>query len=1334
MARDLKEKPTKSAQNRNVPGISGSSKGHVSRPASGFEPTKTRDSSSRTGSSRSSHPEEPVDYMENLKAILDQEGIAKGDPADSTQKEHPTKDEPQGPESAPPDPSPVDTFYSDKFKARDKEGSDESNTEDQPSGPTRTSGKFVPAIGSRSSNEYSQNNSSRHDDHSPDTETQRSSLGSLVGAGRKSGGKKKSMGKGKKKAKTIIIGLIMTSSFAGVAAIIGLVPQAIDSILTRATTSQSNFASESIIKRQVNQYIKEEVLPQKCRGATSSLPQDKKDRCNVGVSKKDSLRARAKQDFKAADIETKMKDKGIDWKYDPNTETYSFIRTKDGSASPDFSKAIDYDNLDIFELGKEEASQFLDSVTRDIVNNESGWKRFFIRGPTVRAMRVRTGSTGCFWLCAAKDSFNNVKKYPKKAFGRFIKTHVLSPQSELLGSIADCLISGGASCTSRHTSDFARNKVSEAAANLFDEEFAEKILKSFDAVKEKGASRYVLEQAVKKLVEWLGGEISEKALGNVVGVILLLKTIAEKINVLVELLPKALRIKNMMAVALVASTFLVAINEARRGALPLGDYTQMISVFMGMGGSRIFADMFMSSFRTKGSPSSQPYNCSGFEDGDRGASVAEELISSSKMEDGDLTCNSFKLDFTPNISNNSFLKTVSSTWDTIKGTIGLEQLIAVADGFSSLAGTLTDKLSGLLPFYDELQKKIAEKSQGLIDVILGAISPTIVSDDFAGLAHGLSNLPGARVFDSLAGGSSTINQYITPRDELGGAPLSLTSQTELDSAIAQQQTQDTQYASFYDRFFNLDPTEGVADSLLTQFAGTAFGNYGVANIINPLQNISLAFNSAGGGTALASSGSIASVVSGGFGVPVRGHTVGEANAAQKGSLDDVDPESEQCKKEISDWKSQIEDRTDGGSAADPDKQDVLGFGIPDGDGSGKSNCLLVDTSLKVLTTKNSDEDDFPIEGIKGAGTAVTAEDYNTTDVPCAAGTTDVGDAKAYKDEKPYDIKLCSIPGFVSTGTEDVDSGINLVRVNSTISEDTLKMFNDMVASGMNTPTAVSSFRSMEFQTSQYGDGSSGEVAKPGTSNHQMGYAIDFALGGCNPGGKDRVGASRDNCQTNSPQTSPPCKDTNGTEVAPMKNTGTVQYDYLTANASNYKFNQLCFEAWHWEHEPAPVKRTTGGGASGGGSGECAAGMTKVEDTQTYVKGVPTDSTICSYDKFPSTGSEDGGVARFSADVSAKVKEMVDAAAAGGVQLQASSTFRSNAKQEQIYNCFANNVCEPGESYPDAAEPGFSNHQSGSALDFSNGSPSWNWMKSNADGYGFKWFGGGDPIHWSTTGG
>jgi hypothetical protein len=275
---------------------------------------------------------------------------------------------------------------------------------------------------------------------------------------------------------------------------------------------------------------------------------------------------------------------------------------------------------------------------------------------------------------------------------------------------------------------------------------------------------------------------------------------------------------------------------------------------------------------------------------------------------------------------------------------------------------------------------------------------------------------------------------------------------------------------------------------------------------------------------------------------------------------------------------------------------------------------------------------------------------------------------------------------------------------------------------------------MEFQTSQYGDGSSGEVAKPGTSNHQMGYAIDFALGGCNPGGKDRVGASRDNCQTNSPQTSPPCKDTNGTEVAPMKNTGTVQYDYLTANASNYKFNQLCFEAWHWEHEPAPVTRTTGGGGSGGGSGECAEGLTKVEDTQTYVKGAPTDSTICSYDKFPSTGSEDGGVARFSADVSAKVKEMVDAAAAGGVQLQASSTFRSNAKQEQIYNCFANNVCEPGESYPDAAEPGFSNHQSGSALDFSNGSASWNWMKSNADGYGFKWFGGGDPIHWSTTGG
>jgi LAS superfamily LD-carboxypeptidase LdcB len=115
------------------------------------------------------------------------------------------------------------------------------------------------------------------------------------------------------------------------------------------------------------------------------------------------------------------------------------------------------------------------------------------------------------------------------------------------------------------------------------------------------------------------------------------------------------------------------------------------------------------------------------------------------------------------------------------------------------------------------------------------------------------------------------------------------------------------------------------------------------------------------------------------------------------------------------------------------------------------------------------------------------------------------------------------------------------------------------------------------------------------------------------------------------------------------------------------------------------------------------------------------------DIFQSSGEEDGGLARFNSTASPNVVAMVNAAGSGG--LKASSSFRSMAKQTELYNCAPG--CTGGNP---AAKPGYSNHQMGFAFDFSNGSSSWSWMRGNAEKYGYKWLGTKDPVHWSTTGG
>lgn len=85
------------------------------------------------------------------------------------------------------------------------------------------------------------------------------------------------------------------------------------------------------------------------------------------------------------------------------------------------------------------------------------------------------------------------------------------------------------------------------------------------------------------------------------------------------------------------------------------------------------------------------------------------------------------------------------------------------------------------------------------------------------------------------------------------------------------------------------------------------------------------------------------------------------------------------------------------------------------------------------------------------------------------------------------------------------------------------------------------------------------------------------------------------------------------------------------------------------------------------------------------------------------------------DVFENFKEMHLAAARDGVSVKANSGFRTNRQQEVLYRKFRN-----GEG-PLAAEPGFSSHQSGVAVDIDTGGPftkTYRWLAKNAHRFGF----------------
>ncbi len=86
----------------------------------------------------------------------------------------------------------------------------------------------------------------------------------------------------------------------------------------------------------------------------------------------------------------------------------------------------------------------------------------------------------------------------------------------------------------------------------------------------------------------------------------------------------------------------------------------------------------------------------------------------------------------------------------------------------------------------------------------------------------------------------------------------------------------------------------------------------------------------------------------------------------------------------------------------------------------------------------------------------------------------------------------------------------------------------------------------------------------------------------------------------------------------------------------------------------------------------------------------------------------------------------------GINIRIVSGFRTNAQQQYLYSCYINCNCNNCNL---AARPGYSNHQSGHALDLNTkGAGVLSWLNNNASKYGFKRTVPSEPWHWEYWGG
>jgi hypothetical protein len=168
---------------------------------------------------------------------------------------------------------------------------------------------------------------------------------------------------------------------------------------------------------------------------------------------------------------------------------------------------------------------------------------------------------------------------------------------------------------------------------------------------------------------------------------------------------------------------------------------------------------------------------------------------------------------------------------------------------------------------------------------------------------------------------------------------------------------------------------------------------------------------------------------------------------------------------------------------------------------------------------------------------------------------------------------------------------------------------------------------------------------------------------------------------------------------------------------------------------------------------CAPGTTSVGVLDGYHEGDRTRVRLCAVSNLPASATADesnpgtkyyikGANRRpvVNSRVSGAAFAMVEAAKRDGVALTATSSFRQDAQQRALYQCYVDQ--KPG--CLQAAEPGYSTHQMGLALDFNlprtydtcdggaaKDNPAWKWLRANAAGYGFRQL-QAENWHWDTT--
>jgi hypothetical protein len=970
-------------------------------------------------------------------------------------------------------------------------------------------------------------------------------------------GKLNVKGRVKRRIRLAILSLVLAGAAAVPVGVIGVIPHAIQSWISGRTSQFAERASEQMGQKLLYTFFRDRVAVGKCKAAYSAAGNTAGlATCRPRLNERDGRISQLFNDWKAADMEGRLVANGINVEIDAassGTKTKPYKVTIDGV---NFELgSFDSPDWDISTFtGRRETARLLNPKLKEVLKKETHWWQFLKRRNLKAGYLRDLGLPARMFLPKSLDQrLDNRRERIETRHSRFrqhLTRHVVGTGLERVSIFME-ILSGDFDKADPKKALENNKRIRVSALSKPDSEVIEMIQKY--ANKDLGRiSREVFAEILSKLLSKIGIQVGSQSISKaipIVGWVLLVFAILDMIDLATNgTLQKYLSMTNAQSMLDMSNYMNTVISEEKRGFVDLQSSGDMrLSMINGLSSSRVFTNTvgYQSSSGKKAAGYSCRPNVSLSDIGGlfdtastifTGEDVAEENMRG--MQEDEDACENHRVDYDPlssfgDVSNlvqwvvEPYTKQCIATHFIPGGRwiptdfpplIDCPSLQEVYHGLNGGISWFADKI-GL----DSLLERVMSfpPFRYITSTALGwlgsAASVFVTGSGLAGpelLQGGLNSesKSGARIFDSMYGGSSVMQNSFTKGagdgGGLGGVTITPAQASKLNRSIAEDRKEELRTASIFERMFDISKPDTLASGVLA----TAVVDGGFTNFINPMSNVAKLFDSSSPSALAGSPDQAYCSNSDRFGRAVDEfgvlcYAVPDEfinNLTEEDLNNYSDPEF--CESYTSDMNDLIESR--GESSGIPgENQD------PDGSGSSFefNPCRLICTVTDATGTIFRENDPIcgfesqenvssgPSSAQPGQSGAVVGDTFDT---PCAPGTVDAattlssGEAEGWSNGERYRIRLCSIPGFTSSGSDDSNDG--LAKFNSTISGSIKDMFDKAQSEGI-TLSASSTFRSNEKQAQLFSCApactNGNPAARPGYSNHQMGFALDFSTGG-----------------------------------------------------------------------------------------------------------------------------------------------------------------------------------------------------------------------------------------------